>query len=220
MNPLRLEGKRLLYSLWMLPAILAVTAGLAWLAYRGGVYPRRGSTGELLSQLLSASEYHILLYAVLAAALAGVDVSARIPELETLAGSSRYRFLRRKAVLFCAAVLLCEMMYCLVPVLLWRIPAAELPASLTWAIPVRLFLDLGIALPFFLLQTALPDLQVMLIADAMAAILWVGLHEDDLSAWYQALCLGGGLPGHWFLLGALSIVLSLAFSFLVPRLRR
>ena len=211
MNPLRLEAKRFLYSLWMLPAVLLVTVGLAWFVYRTGVYPQQREPMYCLTLILGTVEYHILLYAVLAIALAGVDVSAGVPRLETLAGGSPLRFLRRKIILFIVAVLVCELLYIAVPLLLWGISLGPL-----WRLlPARLFLDLGIALPLFLLQTVLPGLQAMLIGDAAAAILWIGLHEDDLNAWYLALLGQQRLPGSWFLYAALSIVLSVLICFAV-----
>ena len=79
MNPLRLEAKRFLYSIWMLPAVLLVTAGLAWFVYRTGVYPMQREPELCMALLLGTVEYHILLYAVLALALVGVDVSAAVP---------------------------------------------------------------------------------------------------------------------------------------------
>ena len=159
MNPLRLEAKRFLYSIWMLPAVLLVTAGLAWFVYRTGVYPMQREPELCLALLLGTVEYHILLYAVLALALVGVDVSARIPKLETMAGGSPLRFLRRKAFLYIIAVFVCELVYITVPLLLWGVS----PAPLLQLLPARLFLYLGIAMPFFLLQAVLPSLQAMLI---------------------------------------------------------
>ena len=216
MNPLRLEAKRFLYSIWMLPAVVLVTAGLAWIVYRTGVYPHRQEPALCLTLLLSTVEYHILLYAVLALALAGVDVSARIPRLETLAGGSPFRFLRRKAILYAAAVLICELAYIAVPLLLWGVS----PGPLWRLLPARLFLYLGIAMPFFLLQTVLPSLQAMLVGDAAAAILWVGLFENDPDTWGLALLGRQELPLRWFLLAALSAALSLGLSFGALVLRR
>ena len=213
MNPLRLEAKRFLYSIWMLPAVLLVTAGLAWFVYRTGVYPRQREAEVCLALLLGTVEYHILLYAVLSVTLVGVDVDARIPKLETLAGGSPLRFLRRKAILYVIAVLVCELVYIALPLLLWGVS----PGPLWRLLPARLFLDLGIALPLFLLQAILPSLQAMLVGDAVAAILWVGLHEDDVSAWYLALLGQRGLPGGWFPLAAASVLLSLLFSFTALR---
>lgn len=227
MRPLRLEAKRFLYSLWMLPAVLAVLAGLIFFTYRTGVNHSAEDQRVLLGMLLGTVEYHILLYGVLAAALAGIDVSSRIPLLETLAGGTPYRFLRRKAVLFAAAVVICELAYLAVPVLLWRIPLSafllqlpekELVSPLLWLVPARLFLDLGIAFPLFLLQTALPSIQSMLIADAAAAILWIGLHEDDLTAWIYGMMFRP-LPWSWFLWAGLSILLSVLLSFGAFQLR-
>ena len=224
MNPLRLEMKRLLYSLWMLPAMLLVTAALTFAAYRGG---EGREARACLGLLLGSVEYHVLLYAVIAAALVGVDVSARVPRLEILAGGSPYRFLRRKALLYVAAVLIWELVYLLVPLLLWRVPARELFGRYTAEglsppilrlLPARLFLDLGIALPFFLLQTALPTLQSMLVGDAAAAVLWIGLFDDHLSEWFQGIFLQP-LPPRWFLLAAGSVALSLLLSFALFRLR-
>ncbi len=216
MNPLRLEAKRFLYSIWMLPAVVLVTAGLAWIVYRTGVYPHRQEPALCLALLLSTVEYHILLYAVLALALAGVDVSARIPRLETLAGGSPFRFLRRKAILYAAAVLICELAYIAIPLLLWGVS----PGPLWRLLPARLFLYLGIAMPFFLLQTVLPSLQAMLVGDAAAAILWVGLFENDPDTWGLALLGRQELPLRWFLLAALSAALSLGPSFGALMLRR
>lgn len=225
MNPLRLEMKRLLYSRWMLPAMALVTAGLTFGAYRNG---EGREARACLALLLGSVEYHVLLYAVIAAALVGVDVSAGIPRLETLAGGSPLRFLRRKAVLYAGAVAVWELVYLLLPLFLWRVPAWELfgryraeglPPPILRLIPARLFLDLGIALPFFLLQSALPTLQSMLIGDAVAAILWIGLFDDHIGQWFQGVCLQP-LPWHWFLLAAGSILLSLALSFAAVPLRR
>ena len=213
MNPMRLEAKRFLYSLWMLPAVLLVTAGLAWFVYRTGVSLQQREPLVFLALLMGTVEYHILLYAVLAVAIVGVDVSARIPRLETLAGGSPLRFLRRKAILYILAVLVCELVYIAVPLLLWGVS----PGPLWRLLPARLFLDLGIALPFFVLQVILPSLQAMLVGDAVAAILWVGLHEDDVSAWYLALLGQRGLPGAWVPLAAASVLLSLLFSFTALR---
>lgn len=227
MRPLRLEAKRFLYSLWMLPAVLAVLAGLIFFTYRTGVNHSAEDQRVLLGMLLGTVEYHILLYGVLAVALAGIDVSSRIPLLETLAGGTPYRFLRRKAVLFAAAVVICELAYLIVPVLLWRIPLSalmlllpekELVSPLLWLVPARLFLDLGVAFPLFLLQTALPSIQSMLIADAAAAILWIGLHEDDLTAWIYGMMFRP-LPWSWFLWAGLSILLSVLLSFGAFQLR-
>ena len=211
MNPLRLEAKRFLYSIWMLPAVLLVTAGLAWFVYRTGVYPMQREPELCLALLLGTVEYHILLYAVLALALVGVDVSAGILQLETLAGGSSLRFLRRKAILYVIAVFVCELVYIAVPLLLWGVS----PGPLWWLLPARLFLDLGIAMPFFLLQAVLPSLQAMLIGDAAAAILWIGLFDDDMNTWYLAVLGQQNLPAHWFLFAALSIVASFIVSFAV-----
>ena len=208
MNPIRLEAKRFLYSIWMLPAVLLVTSCLAWFVYRAGVFPQQREQIYCLTLLLGSVEYHILLYAVLALALVGVDVSARIPQLETLAGGSPLRFLRRKAILYVAAVLVCELLYIAIPLLLWGI----FPDSIWRLLPARLFLDLGIAMPFFLLQAALPSLQAMLVGDSLAAILWIGLHEDDMNTWYMAAAGNQGLPSRWILLAALSIAASLVIG--------
>lgn len=214
MNPFRLEAKRFLYSLWMLPAVLFVTVGLAWFVYRTGTYPQRREPMYCLTLLLGSVEYHILLYAVLAVALVGVDVDAGIPQLETLAGGSPLRFLRRKTILYVAAVLVCEPLYIAIPLLLWGIS----PALMWRLLPARLFLDLGIAMPLFLLQTILPSLQAMLAGDAVAAILWIGLHDDDLNAWYMAVLGQQNLPAHWFLLATISILVSFLVSFAVFKL--
>jgi hypothetical protein len=214
MNPLRLEAKRFLYSLWMLPAVLLVTAGLAWFVYRTGAYPQQREPIFCLALLLGAVEYHILLYAVLAVALVGVDVDAGIPRLETLAGSSPLQFLRRKAILYVATVLVCELVYIAIPLFLWGIS----PAQMWRLLPARLFLDLGIAMPLFLLQTVLPSLQAMLIGDAVASILWIGLHDDDPNTWYLAILGQQALPLSWFLLAVLSIVICLSVSFVVFKL--
>ena len=211
MNPLRLEAKRFLYSIWMLPAVLLVTAGLAWFVYRTGVYPMQREPELCLALLLGTVEYHILLYAVLALALVGVDVSAGILQLETLAGGSSLRFLRRKAILYVIAVFVCELVYIAVPLLLWGVS----PGPLWRLLPARLFLDLGIAMPFFMLQAVLPSLQAMLIGDAAAAILWIGLFDDDMNTWYLAVLGQQNLPAHWFLFAALSIVASFIVSFAV-----
>ena len=213
MNPLRLEAKRFLYSLWMLPAVLLVTAGLAWFVYRTGVYPQQREPVYCLTLLLGAEEYHILLYAVLALALVGVDVSAGIPRLEVLAGGTPLRFLRRKAILYVIAVCVCELVYLAVPLFLWKVS----PAPLWRFLPARLFLYLGIAMPFFLLQAVLPSLQAMLIGDAVAAILWIGLHEDDLNTWYLSLAGQQSIPGNWLLLAAASVILSIILSFCLFR---
>ena len=85
-------------------------------------------------------------------------------------------------------------------------------------LPARLFLDLGIAMSLFLLQTILPSLQAMLVGDAVAAILWIGLHNDDLNAWYLAVGSQQALPVRWFLWAALSLVVSLSVSFGVFKL--
>ena len=58
----------------------------------------------------------------------------------------------------------------------------------------------------------------MLIGDAVAAILWIGLHEDDLNAWYLAVLGQQVLPARWFLLAVLSLVISLSVSFVVFKL--
>lgn len=216
MNPLRLEAKRFLYSLWMLPAVLLVTVGLAWFVYRTGAFPQQRDPIYCLTLLLGSVEYHILLYAVLAVALVGVDVDAGIPRLETLAGGSTLRFLRRKTILYVVAVPVCELVYIAIPLLLWGIS----PDSMWRLLPARLFVDLGIALPLFLLQTILPSLQAMLVGDAVAAILWIGLHDDDLNAWYLALLGHQGLPGSWFIYAAVSIVLSVLICFVVFPLQR
>jgi len=210
MNPLRSEAKRFLYSLWMLPAILLVTAGLIWFVYRTGVYPRQQEPVTCLALLLSTVEYHILLYAVLALAVVGVDVSAHIPLLETLAGGSPLRFLQRKAILYIIAVLVCELFYLVLSLFLWGVS----PGSLWRLLPVRLFLDLGIAMPFFLLHAVLPSLQAMLIGDAVAAILWIGLHEDNLNAWYMMILHGTFLPRLWLLPVSVSIILCLLLSYI------
>ena len=60
----------------------------------------------------------------------------------------------------------------------------------------------------------------MLIGDAVAAILWIGLHDDDLNAWYLALLGHQGLPVSWFLYAALSVVLSILICFVVFPLQR
>ena len=227
MRPLRLEAKRFLYSLWMLPAVLVVLAGLIFFTYKTGVNRPGADERVLLGMLLGAVEYHILLYGVLAVALAGIDVSYRIPLMETLAGGTPYRFLLRKLLLFAAAVVICELAYLVVPVLLWRIPLSllllqfpeeELVSPMLWLVPARLFLDLGIALPLFLLQTALPSIQSMLIVDSAAAILWIGLHDDDLTAWIYGMMFRP-LPWTWFLWAGLAILLSVLFSFGTFRLK-
>ena len=227
MRPLRLEAKRFLYSLWMLPAVLLVLAGLIYYIYRTGVYPQTREPRVLLALLLSSVKYHVLLYGVLAIALAGVDAANRIPLLETLAGGSPYRFLRRKAVLFAGALLVCELVYLIVPLFLWRVPLWELTGRyrsegltppILRLIPARLFLDLGIAFPLFLLQAALPSLQSMLVADSATAILWIGLFNDHLEQWFKGLLLQP-LPRTWFLLAALSILLSILLSFAAFRLK-
>ena len=214
MNPLRLEAKRFLYSLWMLPAVLLVTVGLAWFVYRTGVYPRQMEPEVCLALLMGAVEYHILLYAVLSVTLVGVDVDARIPKLETMAGGSPLRFLRRKAILYILVVPVCELIYIAVPLLLWGVS----PGPLWRLLPARLFLDLGIAMPFFLLQAVLPSLQAMLVGDAVAAILWIGLFDNDLNTWYLAILGQQALPVRWFLLAVLSLVISLSVSFAVFKL--
>ena len=216
MNPLRLEAKRFLYSLWKLPAVLLVTVCLAWIVYRTGVYPQQRERTYCLTLLLGSVEYHILLYSVLAVALVGVDVDAGIPRLETLAGGSILRFLRRKTILYVVAVPVCELVYIAIPLLLWSIS----PDSMWRLLPARLFVDLGIALPLFLLQTILPSLQAMLVGDAVAAILWIGLHDDDPNTWYLALLGHQGLPGSWFIYAAVSIVLSVLICFVVFPLQR
>ena len=227
MRPLRLEAKRFLYSLWMLPAVLLVLAGLIYYIYRTGVYPQTREPRVLLAMLLGTVKYHVLLYGVLAIALAGVDSGNRVPLLETLAGGSPYRFLRRKAVLFAGAVLVCELVYLIVPLFLWRVPLWELTGRyrsegltphILRLLPARLFLDLGIAFPLFLLQAALPSLQSMLVADSAAAILWIGLFNDHLEQWFKGILLQP-LPRTWFLLAALSIVLSILLSFGAFRLK-
>ena len=147
-------------------------------------------------------------------ALVGVDVDARIPRMETLAGGSPLRFLRRKAILYILAVPVCELIYIAVPLLLWGVS----PGPLWRLLPARLFLDLGIAMPFFLLQAVLPSLQAMLIGDAVAAILWIGLFDNDLNTWYLAVLGQQALPVRWFLLAALSLVISLSVSFVVFKL--
>lgn len=209
MNPLRLEVKRLLYSLWMLPAILLVTVGLALFTYRTGISTRQLEGTVCLALLLSTVEYHIILYIVLAVAIIGVDVSTHIPRWETMSGGSPLRFLLRKAILYIIAVLACELFYLALPLLLWGVS----PSSLWPLFPTRLFLNLGIAMPFFLLQSVLSSLQAMLIGDAAAAILWIGLHEDDLNIWYMALLEQHRLPGNWFLFVVVSIVLSSLICF-------
>ena len=214
MNPLRLEAKRFLYSLWMLPTVLIVTVGLAWFVYRTGVYPRQMEPEVSLALLMGAVEYHILLYAVLSVTLVGVDVDVRIPKLETMAGGSPLRFLRRKAILYIRAVPLCELRCIAVPLLLWGVS----PGPLWRLLPARLFLDLGIAMPFFLLQAVLPSLQAMLIGDAVAAILWIGLFDNDLNTWYLAVLGQQALPARWFLLATLSFTISLLVSFGVFKL--
>ena len=214
MNPLRLEAKRFLYSLWMLPTVLIVTVGLAWFVYRTGVYPRQMEPEVSLALLMGAVEYHILLYAVLSVTLVGVDVDVRIPKLETMAGGSPLRFLRRKAILYILAVPLCELRCIAVPLLLWGVS----PGPLWRLLPARLFLDLGIAMPFFLLQAVLPSLQAMLIGDAVAAILWIGLFDNDLNTWYLAVLGQQALPARWFLLATLSFTISLLVSFGVFKL--
>lgn len=214
MNPLRLEAKRFLYSLWMLPTVLIVTVGLAWFVYRTGVYPRQMEPEVSLALLMGAVEYHILLYAVLSVTLVGVDVDVRIPKLETMAGGSPLRFLRRKAILYILAVPLCELICIAVPLLLWGVS----PGPLWRLLPARLFLDLGIAMPFFLLQAVLPSLQAMLIGDAVAAILWIGLFDNDLNTWYLAVLGQQALPARWFLLATLSFTISLLVSFGVFKL--
>ena len=167
-----------------------------------------------LTLLLGSVEYHILLFAVLAVALVGVDVDAGIPQLETLAGGSPLRFLRRKTILYVAAVLVCEPLYIAIPLLLWGIS----PALMWRLLPARLFLDLGIAMPLFLLQTILPSLQAMLTEDAVAAILWIGLFDNDLNTWYLAVLGQQALPARWFLLATLSFTISLLVSFGVYKL--
>ena len=214
MNPLRLEAKRFLYSLWKLPAVLLVSVCLAWIVYRTGVYPQQRERMYCLTLLLCSVEYHILLYSVLAVALVGVDVDAGIPRLETLAGSSPLQFLRRKAILYVATVLVCELVYIAIPLFLWGIS----PAQMWRLLPARLFVDLGIAMPLFLLQAVLPSLQAMLIGDAVASILWIGLHDDDPNTWYLAILGQQALPLSWFLLAVLSIVISLSVSFVVFKL--
>ncbi len=214
MNPIRLEAKRFLYSLWMLPATVMVMAGLIWFVYRTGVYPRQQEPTVCLALLLSTVEYHILLYCVLAAAIMGVDVNSGIPRLETLAGGSPLRFLQRKAILYIIAVLICELLYIAVPLLMWGVS----PGPLWRLLPARLFLYLGIGMPFFMLQTVLPSLQAMLIGDAAAAILWIRLFDDDMNTWYLAVLGQQALPVRWFLLAVLSIVISLSVSFAVFKL--
>ena len=214
MNPHRLEAKRLLYSLWMLPTVLIVTVGLAWFVYRTGVYPQQMEPEVSLALLMGAVEYHILLYAVLSVTLVGVDVDAHIPKLETMAGGSPLRFLRRKAILYILAVPVCELIYIAVPLLLWGVS----PGPLWRLLPARLFLDLGIAMPFFLLQAVLPSLQAMLIGDAVAAILWIGLFDNDLNTWYLAVLGQQALPARLFLLATLSFTISLLVSFGVFKL--
>ena len=227
MNPLRLEAKRFLYSLWMFPAVLLVLAGLTFYAYRTGVLYRAEESRMLLALVLSTVKYHVLLYGVLAIALAGVDAANRIPLLETLAGGSSYRFLGRKLILYAGAVLVCELVYLLVPLLLWRVPLWELMGlyrsegltpPILRLLPARLFLDLGIAFPLFLLQAALPSLQSMLVADSAAAILWIGLFNDHLEQWFKGILLQP-LPRTWFLWAALSILASILLSFAAFRLK-
>ena len=70
-------------------------------------------------------------------------------------------------------------------------------------------------LQFFLLQAVLPSLQAMLIGDAAAATLWIGLFDDDMNTWYLAVLGQQNLPAHWFLFAALSIVASFIVSFAV-----
>ena len=108
----------------------------------------------------------------------------------------------------------CELIYIAVPLLLWGVS----PGPLWRLLPARLFLDLGIAMPFFLLQAVLPSLQAMLIGDAVAAILWIGLHDDDLNAWYMAVLGQQNLPAHWFLFATISILVSFLVSFAVFKL--
>ena len=227
MKPLRLEAKRFLYSLWMLPAVLVVLAGLTLYAYRMGVIGQKQDFRSSLALLLSMVKYHVLLYGVLAVALTGVDAANRIPLLETLAGGTPYRFLLRKLLLFAGAAVICELVYLAVPVLLWRIPLSslrwefpgeDLTSPLLWLVPARLFLDLGIALPLFLFQAVLPTIQAMLIADAAAAVLWIGLFDDDIAAWFSGL-MYRPLPWTWFLWAGLSILLSVLFSFGAFRLK-
>ena len=167
-----------------------------------------------LTLLLGSVEYHILLYAVLAVALVGVDVDAGIPRLEILAGGSPLHFLLRKTILYVVAVLVCELLYIAIPLLLWGIS----PDSMWCLLPTRLFMDLGIALPMFLLKAVLPSLQAMLVGDAVVAILWIGLHNDDLNAWFLAVSSQQALPAGWLLLATLSIVISLLVSFTVFKL--
>ena len=64
----------------------------------------------------------------------------------------------------------------------------------------------------------LPSLQAMLIGDAVAAILWVGLFDNDLNTWYLAVLGQQALPVRWFLLALLSLVISLSVSFVVFKL--
>ena len=227
MRPLRLEAKRFLYSLWMLPAALLVLTGLTFYVYRTGVLYRAENSRVLLVLVLSTVKYHVLLYGVLAIALAGVDAANRIPLLETLAGGSQFRFLWRKLILYAGAVLVCELVYLVVPLFLWRVPLWELMGlyrsegltpPILRLIPARLFLDLGIAFPLFFLQAALPSFQAMLVADSAAAILWIGLFNDHLEQWFKGLMLQP-LPGTWFLWAALSILGSVLLSFAAFRLK-
>jgi hypothetical protein len=147
--------------------------------------------------------------------MVGLDVSARIPRLETQAGGSPLRFLQRKVILYIVVVLACELLYFVVPLLLWGISSDPFGRLL----PARLFLYLGIAMPFFLLQAVLPSLQAMLIGDALGAILWIVLFDNDLNTWYLAVLGLQDLPMRWFLFSALSIVVSIITSYIVYKLR-
>ena len=208
MNPLRLEIKRILFSVWMLPTMLMISVGLAYMTYRIGVYPQQKDSLVCLSLLLGNVEYHIFLYAVLAMALVGVDISADIPLLEILAGNTLLHFHWRKVILYAIAVLVCELLYLTLPLFLWGISLSPLWRML----PTRLFLYLGIAMPFFTLQAVLPNPQTMLIGDTTAAILWIGFFDDDLNAWHSAVLGIRALPAQWFVLATLSIVISILVS--------
>ena len=51
-----------------------------------------------------------------------------------------------------------------------------------------------------------------------AAGAWIGLHEDDLTAWIYGM-MYRPLPWTWFLWAGLAILLSILLSFVVFRLR-